>query len=101
VVVAGAARSDEELRGYCADLLGVLRRQVEHVFRVFAERGWLRTDVPFDDLVEAFCVITSVETYVQFVRLDGKPGDAYTEFVARTVRETVLSPLPRSSPASG
>jgi len=101
VAVASAAQSDEELRGYYADLLGVLRRQVEHVFRVFAERGWLRTDVPFDDLVEAFCVITSVETYVRFVRLDGKPDDAYTEFVARTLRETVLSPLPRSSPASG
>ncbi|MFC3891066.1 TetR/AcrR family transcriptional regulator [Lentzea rhizosphaerae] len=91
VAVASAAQSDEELRGYYAHLLGVLRRQVEHVFRVFAERGRLRTDVPFDDLVEAFCVITSVETYVRFVRLDGKPDDAYTEFVARTLRETVLS----------
>jgi AcrR family transcriptional regulator len=101
VAVASAAQGDEELRGYHADLLAVLRRQVEHAFRVFAERGWLRDDVPFDDLVEAFCVITGVETYVRFVRLDGKPDDAYTAFVARTVRETILSPPPRSSPASG
>jgi AcrR family transcriptional regulator len=101
VAVASAAQGDEELRGYHAENLALLRRQVEHVFRVFAERGWLREDVPFDDLVEAFCVITGVETYVRFVRLDGKPDDAYTAFVTRTVRETILSPLPRSSPASG
>ena len=101
VAVASAAQGDEELRGYYAANLALLRRQVEHVFHAFAERGWLRVDVPFDDLVEAFCVITSVETYVRFVRLDGKPDDAYTAFVARTVRETILSPPPRSSPASG
>lgn len=91
VAVASAAQADEELRGYYADMLALLRRQVEHVFGVFAENGWLRVDVPFDDLVEAFCVVTSVETYVRFVRLDGKPDDAYRAFVARTVRETILS----------
>ena len=91
VAVASAAQADDELRGYYADMLALLRRQVEHAFRVFAGHGWLRADVPFDDLVEAFCVITSFETYVRFVRLDGKPDDAYTAFVARTVRETILS----------
>lgn len=99
--VASAAQGDDELRGYYADLLAELRRQVEHAFRVFGGRGWLRDDVPFDDLVEAFCVVTSVETYARFVRLDGKPEDAYTAFVARTLRETIFSPPRRSSPASG
>ena len=48
-------------------MLALLRGQVEHVLRYVAERGWLRPDVPFDDLVEAFCVITCVETYARFV----------------------------------
>jgi len=61
------------------------------VLRLVAERGWLRLDVPFDDLVEAMCVITCVETYVRFVLLDGKSDDEYKAFVTRTVRETVLS----------
>ena len=47
--------------------------------------------MPFDDLVEAFCIITCVETYVRFVQLDGKSDDEYKAFVTRTVRETVLA----------
>ena len=48
-------------------MLALLRAQVAHVLRYVDERGWLRRDVPFDDLVEAFCVITCVETYARFV----------------------------------
>ena len=47
--------------------------------------------MPFDDLVEAFCIITCVETYVRFVLLDGKSDDDYKAFVTRMVRETVLA----------
>ena len=64
MTVVGAAHGDEELSGYHAQMLALIRGQVEHVLRYVAERGWLRLDVPFDDLVEAFCVITCVETYV-------------------------------------
>jgi len=60
---------------------------LEHV----AQRGWLRQDVPFDDLVEAFCVLTCVETYVRFVERDGRSPEQYTAFVARTIRETILT----------
>ncbi|MEE6310357.1 hypothetical protein V1634_26310, partial [Plantactinospora veratri] len=88
--VTGAATGDGELRGHLAERLAEIRRQVERVLRLAAERGWLRTDVPFDDLVETFCVITSVESYLRFVRLDGKSPEEYKAFVARTVRETIL-----------
>jgi AcrR family transcriptional regulator len=89
--VTGAAHGDHDLRGHLVQRLGAIRRQVENVLRVVAERGWLRTDVPFDDLVEACCVITSVESYVRFVRLDGKSADEYKTFVTRTIRDTVLA----------
>lgn len=88
--VTGAAHGDHELRGHLVQRLAAIRRQVENVLRVIAERGWLRTDVPFDELVEACCVITSVESYVRFVRLDGKSPEEYKAFVTRTVRDTVL-----------
>ncbi len=91
MTVAGAAHGDEELTGYHAEMLALLRAQVDHVLRYVADRGWLRPDVPFDDLVEAFCVITCVETYARFVLSDGKPEQAYQAFVTRTVRETVLT----------
>ncbi|MBE1490860.1 TetR/AcrR family transcriptional regulator [Plantactinospora soyae] len=86
----GAAPGDSELRRHLLERLAEIRRQVENVLRVVAERGWLRTDVPFDDLVEAFCVIISVESYVRFVQLDGRSHERYKAFVARTIRDTVL-----------
>jgi AcrR family transcriptional regulator len=91
MTVMAAAHGDEELGGYHARMLGLIRSQVDHVLRFVADRGWLRSDVPFDDLVEAFCVITCVETYVRFVLQDGKSDDEYTAFVSRTVRETILA----------
>jgi len=89
--VAGAAQGDEELGGYHAQMLGRIRSQIERILRYVEGRGWLRADVPFDDLVEAFCIITCVETYVRFVVQDGRSEDAYRAFVSRTVRETVLA----------
>ncbi|MDQ7907442.1 TetR/AcrR family transcriptional regulator [Phytohabitans sp. ZYX-F-186] len=91
LAVTGAAQGDSELRGHLAERLAGIRRQVAYVLRVVAERGWLRADVPFDDLVEACCVITSVESYVRFVRLDGKSPEEYKAFVTRTVRDSILA----------
>ncbi len=88
--LTGAAHGDDELRDNLVERLAGIRRQVENVLRVTAERGWLRTDVPFDDLVEAMCVITSPESYVRFVRLDGKSHNKYKAFITRAVRDTIL-----------
>ena len=90
MAVLGAAHGAEELSGFHARMLALIRAQVQHVLRYVDDRGWLRKDVPFDDLVEAFCVITCVETYVRFVQHDGKSPNEYKAFVARTVRETIL-----------
>jgi AcrR family transcriptional regulator len=86
-----AAHGDREVAASLAQRLARIRRQVEIAFRVVADRGWLRTDVPFDDLVEAACVITSVESYVRWVRLDGRTPEQYQAFVTRTIRDTVLA----------
>lgn len=88
--LAGAAHGDSGLRDNLAERLAGIRGQVENVLRVVAERGWLRTDVAFDDLVEACCVITSVESYVRFVLLDRKSQEEYQSFVARMLRDTIL-----------
>ena len=90
LTVVAAAHGDKELTGFQTQMLASVRGQVERVLRFVAERGWLRTDVPFDDLVEAFCVITSVETYARFVLQDQKLDEDYRAFVTRTVRETIF-----------
>jgi AcrR family transcriptional regulator len=89
--VTGAAHGDAELREHLLNRLGRIRGQIEQVLKWIADRGWLRADVPFDDLVEACCVLTSVETYVRFVRFDGRSPERYQQFVARTIGDTILA----------
>jgi AcrR family transcriptional regulator len=91
MTVVGASQGDEELRAFQTEMLASVRVQVEQVLRMADQRGWVRGDVPFDDLVEAVCVLTSVDTYVRFVQLDGKSVGAYKSFVARALRDTVLA----------
>ncbi len=84
-----AAQDDPDLAAAQQAMTASIRRQVARVLRYVEERGWLRADVPFDDLVEAVCVITSAETYARFVRVDGKSDEEYAAFVSRMLRETV------------
>lgn len=86
-----AAHGDREVRDNLLTQLAFIRTQVATVLRVLADRGWLRTDVPFDDLVESVCVVTSVETYVRVVRFDGKSRAAYSTFVTRAIRDIALT----------
>ena len=91
MTIVGASRGDDELSAYQAQLLAGIRSQVERVLAHIRDRGWLRTDLPFDDIVETVCVITGPEAYVRFVELDGRSADDYQAFVTRMLRETVLA----------
>ena len=88
--VTAAAHGDREVGAHLAERLASIRAQVGNVLRLVADRGWLRLDVPFDDLVEALCVITGVEGYVRYVRLDNRSPEEYQAFVARTIGDTIL-----------
>lgn len=87
-----AAQGDRESQGMLKENIATIRTQAENVLRVIKKRGWLRTDVPFDDLVEATCVITSPEGYIRFVMIDGKSPRKYRDFVERTIRDSILAP---------
>ena len=93
-----AAQGDAELTVYHARMLALIRGQVQHVLDYVNDQGWLRRDVPFDDLVEAFCVVTCIETFVRFVHHDGKSPDQYKAFVARTIGESILASGTRPMP---
>ena len=80
---ARRSRARELLHGRLASI----RTQTERILDVVAELGLLRTDVPFDELVEAHCVLTSVESYIRFVHLDGQSREQYAAFITRTVRD--------------
>jgi AcrR family transcriptional regulator len=87
----GVAYGDPDLRSFHHEFLGLVRGQVQRFLEYVDGRGWLRTDVAFDALVESFCVLTSVESYARFVVLDARPPEEYCAFVARTVRATILA----------
>jgi hypothetical protein len=56
---------------------------------VCRDRGWLRDDIPFDELVETTAVLTSPETYQRLVHHCGLSANAYQKWVLRMLNETV------------
>jgi AcrR family transcriptional regulator len=91
MTVVSAALGDTEVADYRGSMLAQIRTQVERVLSYADERGWLRRDVSFDELVEAVCIVTAPEGYVRFVDFDGRSEAAYKTFVARTLRDSVLT----------
>ncbi len=61
----GGANSDPELDRYLTEFIAGINGQVRRVLEMFRDRGWLRDDVPFDELVETAAVVCSVEIYLQ------------------------------------
>ena len=86
----GGANSDPELDRYLDGFIAGINGQIRRVLEVFRDRGWLRSDVPFDELVETSAVLCSVETYLRMVRRDGWSPDAYRAWCRRMLAETVF-----------
>ncbi|OBK40859.1 hypothetical protein A5658_19980 [Mycobacterium sp. 1245111.1] len=91
LALAGAATMDPELGRYHADFVAGVTHQYRRLLEVCRDRGWLRDDIPFDELVETAAVLTSVETYQRIVNYDGFGLDAYRKWLRRMLTETVFS----------
>jgi hypothetical protein len=86
----GGASVDPELDRYLADLMASINLQTRRVLEAFRDRGWLRADVPFGELVETAVVIGGVETYLRITHRDGWSVDAYRAWCRRMLTETVV-----------
>jgi AcrR family transcriptional regulator len=86
----GGASIDPELDRYLDDLMASIHLQSRRVLELYRDRGWLRTEVPFDDLVETVVVIGSAETYLRIVHRDGWSVDAYRTWLRRMLTQTVF-----------
>jgi AcrR family transcriptional regulator len=91
----GGASSDPELDRYLTEFFAGINGQVRRVLEVFRDRGWLRVDVPFDELVETSALLCSVEIYLRMVHRDGWSVDAYQAWCRRMLAETVF-PAPQA-----
>jgi AcrR family transcriptional regulator len=89
--LGGAADSDPELAQYLDDLRRSVTLQSRRVLEVYRDRGWLRDDVPFDELVETLAVLASEETYLRITDVDGWSADAYRAWCRRMVAESIFA----------
>ena len=91
----GGANSDPELDRYLTEFIAGITGQFRRVLEVFRERGWLRDDVSFDELVQTAAALCSVEVYLRLVHYNGWSVDAYRAWCRRMLAETVfLAPQP-------
>ena len=86
----GGANSDPDLDRYLNEFIAGINGQARRVLVVYRDRGWLRDDVPFDELVETTAVLCSVETYLRMTHRDGWSVDAYQTWCRRMLAETVF-----------
>lgn len=85
-----AAATDPELARYLADFMVGVTSQFRRTLEVYRERGWVRDDVPFDELVTTAAVVGGVETYLRLVHREGWSVDAYRAWARRMLVETAL-----------
>jgi AcrR family transcriptional regulator len=85
----GAANADPDLKRYMNELFASITLQFRRVLEAFRDRGWLRGDVQFDELVMTTAVLCGVETYLQ-TRREGWNVDEYRSWLRRMLAETVF-----------
>ena len=92
----GGAQSDPELDRYVTEFIAGIKGQFRRVTEVFRDRGWVRSDVPFDELVETTAVLCSAEVYLRMTLRGGWTVAAYRAWLRRMLTETVFA-VPLSS----
>ena len=89
--LTSGANADPELGQYQQDLLVGVTGQMRRLLTVCRDRGWLRDDVPFDELVETHAVIMSMDTYLRMTQHDGWTIPKYHAWCRRMLVETVFA----------
>lgn len=87
-----AAAEDPELQHFLVKLVAGVSRQIRGLLAVCRERGWLREDGDFDELVGTGVVLASVDTYVRLVQHEGWTVEAFRGWFRRTLDAAILAP---------
>jgi AcrR family transcriptional regulator len=88
----GAASADPELDRFLTATLATVNLQIRRILEVYRDRGWLREDVSFDELIETTAVLCSVETHLQMTHRDGWTVAAYQAWLGRMLTESIFLP---------
>jgi AcrR family transcriptional regulator len=87
----GAAASDPELDRYLDAMFAGVSSQNRRVLEVARDRGWLRNDVPFEELVATSAVLSGVDTFLRVTRRDGWSVPRYRDWLRRMMVENILA----------
>lgn len=90
LALTGAAVCDATLERYLKELTASLNGQFKRGLSVYRDRDWLRSDVPFEELIETAAVVCSVETYLRITYHDGWSAAAYQSWLRRMLAETIF-----------
>lgn len=91
LALTSGANSEPKLREYLGELLASITAQARRISDIYRERGWLRDDVPFDELVETSTVLCSIETYLHVTDRDSRSVDHYRRWLRRMLASTVFN----------
>jgi AcrR family transcriptional regulator len=86
----GAATADPELDRYLTELTGGVNLQVRRILEALRDRGWVRDDIPFEELAETAAVLSSFEVYTRMTVRDGVTDDQYRAWLRRMMLTNVL-----------
>jgi AcrR family transcriptional regulator len=92
LALSEAARTDDELARELSALGAGIRMQNELMMRSWSERGFLRDDVAWGELVDRAVLVSSVELYDRAVRVGGMTTEAYRVLLASLLRESLIAP---------
>jgi AcrR family transcriptional regulator len=85
----GGAASDPELDRYLGELYSGIMQQHRRVLIVGRDRGWIRDDVAFEELVATVAVLSGMDTFLQLTRREGWSLSRYRSWLRRSLTETV------------
>ncbi|MDH6242628.1 TetR/AcrR family transcriptional regulator [Mycobacterium sp. OTB74] len=95
LALIGAANGDPELDRYLTALLASVTEQHRRLLAIFRDRGWLRDQMPFDELVETSAVLCSIETFIRITQRDGWTVDRYRTWLRRVMTNIIfVAPQP-------
>lgn len=91
LALVGAANGDPELDHYLTMLLASVTEQHRRILAIFRDRGWLRDQMPFDELVETSAVLCSIETFIRVTVRDGWTVDRYRTWLRRLITQIIFA----------
>lgn len=90
------ALADPELERFRKALIAGVDEQGRRMLSLFRDRGWVRDDIPFDDVAATAAVIASVDSYLRLIERPGWTLDAYRAWLRRASVDAVRG-LPREA----